>query len=216
MVAPKLGPPCAPLLRCRIMVTRRSLWVLGTAAVAVGLLAGCDSPGFSRKAKAPLAPSQQAIGEANLTGAPLPNKETMGTMGPTVATAGLSVSNAIAQACGITARADAKSVTTNFDYDSAALAEEDRALLAQVARCLSEGALRGRSVSLVGRADPRGEPEYNMTLGGSRADTVRRYMVDLGVGRERLSATSRGELDATGTNEQGWAHDRRVDLELLP
>ena len=195
------------------MVSRLSLWAFGV--VAVGRVAGCDSPGFTRKAKAPTAPAQQAVGEASLTGAPLPDKDAQAT-GPTVQTAGLSVSNAISTACGIPARADAKRVTTNFDYDSAALAEEDRVLLAQVARCLSEGALRGRSVSLVGRADPRGEPEYNMTLGGSRADTVRRYMVDLGVGRERLNATSRGELDATGTNEQGWAHDRRVDIELLP
>ncbi len=53
-----------------------------------------------------------------------------------------------------------------------------------------------------------------MTLGESRADTVRRYMQDLGVAREGLRATSRGELDATGTNEDGWAKDRRVDLDV--
>jgi peptidoglycan-associated lipoprotein len=197
-----LGSPC-----------RSFAWALG--AVALGLVAGCDSPGLSRKAKAPVAPAQQAVGQASLTGAPL-SKSDGRSDGPTVDTVGLSLSNAIAKACGITARADAKSVATSFDFDSASLAEEDRALLAQVARCLTEGALRGRSVSLVGRADPRGEPEYNMTLGGSRADTVHRYMVDLGVGRDRLTTTSRGEMDATGTNEQGWARDRRVDLELAP
>ena len=135
-------------------------------------------------------------------------------MGPTVDTVGLSVSNQIAKACGIPARADGKNVAPSFDYDSSALAEEDRVLLGLVAKCLTEGALRGQNVSLVGRADPRGEPEYNLTLGGSRADTVHRYMTDLGVGRERMHATSRGEMDATGTNEQGWAHDRRVDVEL--
>ena len=27
-------------------------------------------------------------------------------------------------------------------------------------------------------------------------------------------ATSRGELDATGTDEEGWKRDRRVDIEL--
>jgi hypothetical protein len=30
-----------------------------------------------------------------------------------------------------------------------------------------------------------------------------------------MVATSRGEMDATGTNAEGWAHDRRVDVELV-
>ena len=52
--------------------------------------------------------------------------------------------------------------------------------------------------------------------GGSRADAVFRYMVDLGVGRPRMTSTSRGEMDATGKDEASWAHDRRVDIELAP
>ena len=54
-----------------------------------------------------------------------------------------------------------------------------------------------------------------MTLGESRASSVHRYMVDLGVGKERMTATSRGEMDATGTDEEGWRKDRRVDIELV-
>jgi peptidoglycan-associated lipoprotein len=194
------------------MSSRLSLCAV--AALTLALVAGCDAPGFTRKAKAPVAPGQQPMGQTTTTGAPLAAGDVR-SMGPTVDTVGLSVSNAIAKACGIAVRADGKNVAPSFDFDSAALVEEDRALLAQVARCLTEGALRGRSVTLIGRADSRGEGEYNMTLGGSRADTVRRYMVDLGVGRERAISTSRGELDATGTNEPGWAHDRRVDVELV-
>jgi len=195
------------------MSSRLSLCAI--AALTLALVAGCDAPGFTRKAKAPAAPGgQQAVGQTTTTGAPLAAGDVR-SMGPTVDTVGLSVSNAIAKACGIAVRADGKSVAPSFEYDSAALVEEDRVLLAQVARCLTEGALRGRSVTLIGRADSRGEGEYNMTLGGSRADTVRRYMVDLGVGRERAISTSRGELDATGTSETGWAHDRRVDVELV-
>jgi peptidoglycan-associated lipoprotein len=30
----------------------------------------------------------------------------------------------------------------------------------------------------------------------------------------KIAATSRGELDASGTDEDGWARDRRVDLLL--
>jgi peptidoglycan-associated lipoprotein len=194
------------------MSSRISLFGLsGLAILTLSVVAGCDSPGLtSRKAKSPVAPTQMATGQTTTTGAPLAHPE--GAVGPTVDTVGLSVSSAIAKACGIATRAEA--VAPSFEYDSAALAEEDRTVLAQVARCLTEGALKGRNVTLVGRADPRGEPEYNLTLGGSRSDTVKRYMVDLGVGRDRMTGTSRGEMDATGTSEQGWAHDRRVDIQL--
>jgi peptidoglycan-associated lipoprotein len=101
-----------------------------------------------------------------------------------------------------------------FDFDSTAIAEQDRSLLTEVARCFSEGPLRGQGLALTGRADPRGEDEYNMALGESRADSVRRYLRDLGVSPQKVQATSRGEIDATGQDEAGWALDRRVDIEL--
>jgi peptidoglycan-associated lipoprotein len=101
-----------------------------------------------------------------------------------------------------------------FDYNSAALAAEDRVILAKVAKCFSEGPLRGQGVALTGRADPRGEEEYNMALGESRADSVRRYLDDMGVAPQHVDATSRGKLDASGKDEEGWAKDRRVDIEL--
>lgn len=182
---------------------------------ALAALSGCDSPGFKSKAKSPQAPVMQqpmppGAGEATTTAAAWdPSQQS-----PSVFTPGLAVSDAIAAACGIAPRPDTKTVAPAFDYDSAALDQEDRELLAQIARCLTDGPLKGRAVTLIGRADPRGEQEYNMTLGVSRADAVKRYLVDLGVGRERMRATSRGELDATGTNEEGWAKDRRVDIEL--
>lgn len=175
-------------------------------------LAGCNAPGFTTKAKTPTNATAQAAqpGQTTTTSAAVPVSAIGQT--PAVFTPGLSVSDAIAQACGIQSKG--KESAPSFEYDSAALAEDDRKMLAEVAKCLSEGALRGRAVALVGRADARGEPEYNMTLGHSRADAVHRYLVDLGVGKAQLHATSRGEMDATGTNEEGWAHNRRVDIEL--
>jgi peptidoglycan-associated lipoprotein len=101
-----------------------------------------------------------------------------------------------------------------FDFDSTQLASADRDVLAQVATCLTTGALRGRSIALVGRADPRGETEYNLTLGESRATSVRKYLAGLGVDAAKMSETSRGELDATGKDEEGWHKDRRVDIAL--
>lgn len=189
------------------MNTRRSL--LAVALVVAGSIAavGCDA----KKAVLPgvKSPASGALGDTSaptLTSAALPPAG----VDASVETNGLHVSDAIARACNL----PKPTVHTSFDFDSTAIGEDDRVVLAAVAKCLSEGALKGRSVALVGRADPRGEDEYNMSLGGTRSESVRRYLHDLGVQREHLSTTSRGELDATGKDESGWARDRRVDIEL--
>lgn len=101
-----------------------------------------------------------------------------------------------------------------FDFDSTSLSGADRDVLQQLAKCMTEGPLKGKNVQLIGRADARGEQEYNMGLGGSRAQAAKTYLTSLGVGAERLSETSRGELDATGKDEEGWRKDRRVDVKL--
>jgi peptidoglycan-associated lipoprotein len=69
-------------------------------------------------------------------------------------------------------------------------------------------------MNLVGRADPRGGDEYNLVLGGSRGDNVKSHLVDQGMDPDHISSASRGEMDATGTNEAGWVQDRRVDVKL--
>jgi peptidoglycan-associated lipoprotein len=67
---------------------------------------------------------------------------------------------------------------------------------------------------LVGHADPRGEPEYNMVLGGKRADNVKGFIIEKGLPEPQVSTTSRGEDEAKGTDEATWAADRRVDVVL--
>jgi peptidoglycan-associated lipoprotein len=174
------------------------------------LLVGCDSPGFKSKAKTPANVAKgDPAGQTETTSAPLTSQT------PAVWAPNLTVSDAIAKACGIAPRGDGKQMEASFDFDSAALQDDDKKLLAEVAKCLTDGALRGRQVTLIGRADARGEPEYNMTLGESRANGVLRYMIDLGVGKDAMKSTSRGEIDATGKDEEGWRKDRRVDIELM-
>jgi peptidoglycan-associated lipoprotein len=127
-----------------------------------------------------------------------------------IQTGGLHISEEIVKACGLRRYAP----PPMFDFDSTTIAEQDRTVLAEVARCFSEGPLRGKGMALVGRADPRGEGEYNMALGESRADSVGRYLRDMGVSPGNVQSTSRGEIDAVGKDEEGWALDRRVDIEL--
>ncbi len=101
-----------------------------------------------------------------------------------------------------------------FDFDSAKLDGADKTVLQKVAACFESGPLATRSMRLIGHADPRGDTEYNMVLGGSRADNVKQYLQRQGLRGDKLATTSRGELDATGSDEATWAHDRRVDLVL--
>jgi peptidoglycan-associated lipoprotein len=131
----------------------------------------------------------------------------------TLLSPGIAVSPDIAQACGLKATTKAGSAPT-FDYDKDELLAEDRAVLEQIATCLTTGALKGKQVELVGRADPRGTEEYNLGLGSRRANTVSSYLGKLGVGQPQMLATSRGALEATGTDEEGWKKDRRVDILL--
>jgi peptidoglycan-associated lipoprotein len=102
-----------------------------------------------------------------------------------------------------------------FGYNDDELLPSDRDVLQQVAECLVRGPLKGRNVQLVGRADPRGTEEYNLGLGTRRAETVRSFLKRLGVPSERLSPTTRGDLDASGSDESSWQRDRRVDLQLV-
>jgi peptidoglycan-associated lipoprotein len=122
----------------------------------------------------------------------------------------VNLSKQIRDACKI----DDSTRAPKFDFDSTQLSSADRDILAQLATCLTTGPLKGRLVKLVGRADNRGETEYNMTLGESRATSVSRYLAGLGVDKGRITETSRGELDATGTDEEGFRKDRRVDLDV--
>jgi peptidoglycan-associated lipoprotein len=106
--------------------------------------------------------------------------------------------------------------SAKFDFDSDEVTPAEKQILEQVAKCLTTGPLKGRSVDLVGRADPRGEHEYNMSLGGRRARSVNNFLGQLGVPSDKMHDTSRGALDATGTDEAGWRLDRRVDVKLRP
>jgi peptidoglycan-associated lipoprotein len=122
----------------------------------------------------------------------------------------VNVSKDILDACNITIPDRAP----KFDFDSSNLSSSEKEILDQVAKCLTSGPLKGKNVKLTGRADARGEQEYNMDLGENRATSVRKYLSGLGIADARMAITSRGALDATGTDEAGWLKDRRVDVTL--
>jgi peptidoglycan-associated lipoprotein len=88
------------------------------------------------------------------------------------------------------------------------------AALDALARCFISGPLKGKGMRLVGHADPRGEVEYNLALGQQRAGSVSDFIARKGLESGRMATSSRGEFEATGTDEDGWALDRKVEIFL--
>jgi peptidoglycan-associated lipoprotein len=140
------------------------------------------------------------------------NKQLEAVQKNTQVSPNLALSGDIMQLCGIKAASTA--APPQFDYDKDELTPDDRTVLDQLATCMMTGALKGKAVSLIGRADPRGTEEYNLSLGSRRSGSVSTYLEHLGVQQVQLAVTTRGALDATGTDEAGWSKDRRVDVLL--
>ena len=97
-----------------------------------------------------------------------------------------------------------------FDFNESALSTEATSAVERDAECLKKNT--GRTITLTGRTDPRGTEEYNLALSDKRAQAVRQHLESLGAGGGRFKIVPRGELDASGHDESGWAKDRRVDL----
>jgi peptidoglycan-associated lipoprotein len=101
-----------------------------------------------------------------------------------------------------------------FAYESAELTDVSKATLERLAKCITGGTLKGRKVLLTGHCDARGEYEFNMGLGAHRAEAVKDALTRLGVAAAQVATSSRGKLDAVGTDENSYANDRRVDIEI--
>jgi peptidoglycan-associated lipoprotein len=97
-----------------------------------------------------------------------------------------------------------------FEFDSSTLSPEMRSKLEADYDCYKKS---GGSLKIEGHCDPRGTTEYNMGLGDRRARIVGKVLNTLGVEKSNMKMVSKGEEEATGTNESGWAMDRKVILK---
>jgi peptidoglycan-associated lipoprotein len=96
-----------------------------------------------------------------------------------------------------------------FDYDQNVLRDEGRHALEQDAKWLAKWP--STVVRIDGHCDERGTGEYNLALGDRRAETVRDYLVNLGVSPTRLEVRSLGK-EAPFCHEDGeacWSQNRR-------
>ncbi len=102
----------------------------------------------------------------------------------------------------------------HFAFDSAVLSDQAQQILNSKADYLRPNP--GVTVTVEGHCDERGTNAYNIALGERRAESAKKFLVDLGISANRLNTTSYGEERpiAMGQNEASWAKNRRAQFVI--
>lgn len=116
-----------------------------------------------------------------------------------------------------------KNVKVYFDYNKAVLRQDAVSILENAVATL--GRNNEASILITGNCDRRGSESYNQKLGRTRAEAVKKFMLNNGIPEERIRIVSRGKLDAVApiTDIIGMQKDRNaqfmiaeVDEAMLP
>ena len=96
-----------------------------------------------------------------------------------------------------------------FGYDSSDLDSDALELLQDQVAWLKQNS--NVSVTIEGHCDERGTREYNLALGEKRAQSVKNYLIGLGISPDRVSTISYGKERpaVVGSNDGAWAQNRR-------
>ena len=96
-----------------------------------------------------------------------------------------------------------------FGYDSSDLDSDALELLQDQVAWLKQNS--NVSVTIEGHCDERGTREYNLALGEKRAQSVKNYLIGLGISPDRVSTISYGKERpaVVGSNDCAWAQNRR-------
>lgn len=99
-----------------------------------------------------------------------------------------------------------------FDFDKYNLKPEGRETVEALAAWLNSR--QGVTLTIEGHADERGTREYNLALGERRANSVKDYLIALGINAGRLTTISYGEERPAvpGSYEEAWAQNRRAEF----
>lgn len=87
-----------------------------------------------------------------------------------------------------------------FAFDSHNLSEAGKSVLNDVVKFLN--AHPGIRVLITGHCDKAGTVEYNLSLGGLRAEAVKKYLVSQGINDFRIDAVSKGKSEILGPNDR--------------
>ena len=100
--------------------------------------------------------------------------------------------------------------TIYFQLNEDTVDSADQAALSKQAQWLQQ--YPNKRATIEGHADERGTREYNLALGGRRANAAKDYLVSLGIPVSRISTISYGKErpKALGSDESAWAQNRRA------
>ncbi|HUJ24919.1 MAG TPA: peptidoglycan-associated lipoprotein Pal [Myxococcales bacterium] len=103
-------------------------------------------------------------------------------------------------------------VSVFFEFDSSQLTRDAQEKLSAVADVLVKHP--ELKVRIEGNCDERGSEQYNLALGQRRADSAKKYLDNLGVKGEQITAISFGaeRPKASGHDEEAWKQNRRDDV----
>jgi len=96
-----------------------------------------------------------------------------------------------------------------FDYDMSVIRADARGPLQMNADWMKKWT--GTQIMLEGHSDSRGSAEYNLALGSRRANSIKEYMVSLGVPTTRITVVSKGKEApfCAEESEACWQQNRR-------
>ena len=106
--------------------------------------------------------------------------------------------------------------TVYFDLDKANIRPDQVSKLERVASEM-KGSHAGKALRIEGHCDERGTEEYNRSLGDRRAQSVREYLVRLGMDASMIQTITLGEERPAvpGHDDSAWSKNRRGELILL-
>ncbi len=101
-----------------------------------------------------------------------------------------------------------------FEFDSYTIKSDDYLKLNEISNWLKK--YKTIKITVEGHCDERGTIEYNLALGQKRAETVKNYLLNLGIEETRINTISFGkELPADiGHGEDAWAKNRRASFKI--
>ncbi len=102
-----------------------------------------------------------------------------------------------------------------FDFDKSNIKQDQRPRIEKNSAYLKQN--QAEKIRVEGNCDERGTSEYNMALGERRAISAKKYLVNLGIHRDRIHTISYGEEKPLlrGHDEFSWAQNRRDDFVLV-
>ena len=103
-----------------------------------------------------------------------------------------------------------------YEFDSAALTPQAKALLTDLGRALSSAQLAGARFLVAGHTDAKGSKPYNQNLSERRAVEARRFLTEnFGIRPDRLIAVGFGEDFLADPARPHDPINRRVEITLL-